>query len=202
MNLIKLISEKNDYQYCNSCLSEVYHLVYYMPDNDDQTTWTKRVQDFKSKRDVQDYEQITKLVIDAIVIENLKFDVVVRNLAHDQTFATASDSILDFAKSVAKATGAHYCPSLIRKYKPTQALHFLNLQERQNVSKGNFYVNEETASKLSSVNSVLIIDDITTTGTSIKAIAQVLKGRWPDIRIYALCLARTIHNHPMANVNL
>lgn len=202
MKLKKLISEKHDSQYCNSDLDEVYFGVYYMPDGDDKTTWTKRIKKFKSKSDKDDYALITSEIINAIKEENLNFDVVVRNFSHDKTCARVDDKILEFAKSISKSTQAVYAPPLIKKRNATAALHTMGLQERKEVSSGNFYVDEKIASKINDVNSILIVDDITTTGTSLKEIAKVLKERWPNAQISALCLARTIHGNPNANIDI
>lgn len=48
---------------------------------------------------------------------------------------------------------------------------------------------------------ILIIDDITTSCTTVAEMVRTIKAEWPDAKCYLFCLART--NHEMnANVNL
>lgn len=203
MNLRKLIGDNNDPQYQNSDLTEAYYLVYYMPDGDDKTNWSQRVGKFKYKLDVDDYKIITETVCQALNKENLTFDIVVRVLGHSKTIASKDDPIQDFTIEVSKATSSNYIPCLIKKRRTTEAFRFLNLLERKNAANSNYYVDDEIVKRLSlNPKSVLIVDDITTSGTSLKEVARALKEKWPNVKVYSLCLARTLHYNPEANLNL
>lgn len=203
MNLRKLIGNDNDPQYLNSDLTEAYYLVYYMSHGDDKTDWSTRVMKFKYKSDVDDYNIITETVCQALIKENLTFDIVVRVLGHSEVNAVNNVPIDDFAKEVSKVTKSQYIPNLMIKRRATEAFHNLNLNGRQNAAHNNYYVDDEIVKRLSlNPRSVLIVDDITTSGTSLKEIARALKEKWPNVEVYSLCLARTLHYNSEANLNL
>lgn len=200
MKLIKLISEKNDWQYKNAGLVEAYHLLYYMPDRNDVTDWTDRILNFKSKSNIDDYNLITELVANAVLDLNLHFDYVTRVLRHNETEALVNAPIIDFVKRIANVANATYCPQLLNKNRTTRSLHTLpTLKERQEEIRDVFFVNDDL-----NLNgkTLLIIDDITTSCTTITEMVKTLKKKWPEINIYLLCLARTIHGCPNANSNL
>lgn len=191
-----------DWQYTDCGLSEAYYLAYYMPYGD-VTNWTARIHKFKNKEDVEDYEVLTNLVTAAIKEDDLHFDFVVRVLGHNQICAKVNDSIRDFAIKVSEAVNAIYVPALIRKHNATVPLHTLGRQGRFQVSAGNYYVDQSKYEGLNLNNKkVLIVDDITTTGSSLIEICRALHEVWPDAKVYSLCLARTKNDNPSANLNL
>ena len=191
-----------DWQYTGCGLSEVYYLAYYMPYGD-ETNWTSRIRKFKNQEDVADYKVLTNLVTGAIKEDNLQFDFVVRVLGHNHKSAKKGDSIRDFAIEVSKATNARYIPALIKKHNVTDPLHTMGKADRLQATKGNYYVDLSVYEDLNLNNKkVLIVDDITTTGSSLIEICRALHEVWPDAKVYALCLARTKNDNPSANLNL
>lgn len=198
MELKRLLVPYNQYYFAG--LSEAYHLVYYLPDGDDVTDWTTRVLNFKRKSNIDDYNEITRLTTEAIHEAEIKFDFVTRILGHKELKAQNGAAIIDFAKAIAKETGALYIPQLLNKTRETTPLHFLGRAERQAEIEGVFFVN----TKFYDMNnkSLLVVDDISTSCTTIAEMIKILKKQWPDINVYLLCLARTIHGNPNANENL
>lgn len=191
-----------DWQYTNCGLSESYYLAYYMPYGD-VTNWTSRIHKFKNKEDEEDYEILTNLVTNAIKEDDLQFDFVVRALGHNNKYARKDDPIRDFAVEVAKASNARYIPMLIKKHNATAPLHTMGRQARFQVSRGNYYVDESKRKELDLNNKkILIVDDITTTGSSLIEICRALHEIWPKAKVYSLCLARTKNDNPNANLNL
>lgn len=202
MELKKLISDQRDRQYINAGLVEAYHLLYYLPDRNDVTNWTGRILDFKSKKNIDDYGVITNLVVNAVSNQNLHFDYVIRVLRHNEKEALNDAPIIDFVRNIANVTHATYCPQLLNKTRTTRSLHTLpTLLERQEEIKGVFYVNENLGLDLNG-KTLLIVDDITTSCTTIAEMVKTLKMKWPEVNVSLLCLARTLHDNPEANLNL
>jgi predicted amidophosphoribosyltransferase len=42
---------------------------------------------------------------------------------------------------------------------------------------------------------VLIIDDVTTTGATIKEVARALKNQYSSVKLYSYCLCKTSEDH-------
>ena len=90
-----------------------------------------------------------------------------------------------FANCVSKYTGIPVDKkSLIRK-KPTVAQKELNDEMRRANLEGAFAVD---ASRVSSYKSVLLVDDIYTTGSTVDACAKLLKKAGVD-KVYVLCIS-------------
>lgn len=195
------LKKLEDFQYYAAGLAGAYHLVYYMPDKDDVTNWTHRVIEFKNGESPVDYAEITNLMTEAILEADFHFDYVTRVLGHNEIKALNKAPIIPFVKEIANATGANYHPQLLNKTRTTRPLHTLpTLQERKDEVRGVFFVKDKELDL--NYKRLLIVDDITTSCTTIAEMVKTLKSEWPNIEIYLLCLARTIHNEPNANQNL
>lgn len=188
-----------DSQYHEAGLNEAYHIVYYIP-RDDVTNWTNRVLNFKNKTNIADYKAITDLCVEAMKQEQLNFDYVIRVMGHNETTPLMNAKIREFVLAITKATGATYLPQLLNKYRKTRPLHTLpTLSERQEEMRGVFFVKEETIDL--NERTILIIDDISTSCTTVAEMIKTIKARWPLAIFYLFCFARTNHN-PNANQNL
>jgi len=66
---------------------------------------------------------------------------------------------------------------------------------------GAYSINENLNLNLNGSN-VLIIDDVITTGTTLKTISTVLRERWPEIKISVFCLARAMRYRRDVNLCL
>lgn len=188
-----------DWQYRIAGLKEAYHIVYYIPHND-VTTWSNRVLNFKARENEQDYQQIKQITIDAFQRSRLEFDFVTRVLGHNETSALKNASIEEYTQAIAVAINATYLPQLLNKYRSTRPLHKLKLQDRQAEVQGVFFIKDEKYDLNN--KKILIIDDITTSCTTVAEMIKTLKAKWPNIQCYLFCLARTERNDPEANLNI
>lgn len=195
---LKTLSNKH-LQYKAAGLEEAYHLVYYIPQGD-TTTWTARVARFKNRADEEDFQLIKSMTIEAFVNSRLTFDYVIRVLGHNETVPLKSAKIREYVYDIASAIGAKYLSQLLNKTRSTAALHTLpTLLDRQKEIKNVFFIKNRDEN-LNNKN-ILIIDDITTSCTTVAEMVRTIKAEWPDAKCYLFCLART--NHEMnANVNL
>ncbi|WP_257669201.1 ComF family protein [Parapedobacter tibetensis] len=121
-------------------------------------------------------------------------DILVRALGHPETAVLfkADPKPLDLlCVAIASKVGCGFLPDLLQKKRNTTKLTGLNRFERERELE-NVY-------KLGNVfgwgkKRVWIIDDVVTTGATIRAVATVLKKRYASVEIYAFCLARTDAN--------
>ncbi|MCM0347364.1 phosphoribosyltransferase [Bacteroides fragilis] len=196
---LKTLSDK-DWQYNAAGLEEAYHLVFYLRNKDDVTGWTTRVSDFKHKSNEADYQLIKEMTVDAFSNSGLKFDYVIRVLGHDEKVAQSSAPIIDYVKAIASVTDAIYIPQLLNKHKKTRPLHTLYTKvDRQNEMKDVFFVKNDE----NDLNNkkILIIDDISTSCTTVAEMIKTIKAKWPRAQCYLFCLARTSYD-PNANKNI
>lgn len=88
------------------------------------------------------------------------------------------------------ATRVPYHSKLLKRVRETASQVKLSVQERQANVAGAFSANSD----LVAGKNVLVIDDVTTTGSTLNACAQALKTAGAN-HIYGLTLARTIHQN-------
>lgn len=88
------------------------------------------------------------------------------------------------SKEISKITKIPTLTDIVIRCKKTNPLKSLSLTERQNNIKNAFKVSENAVK----LKTIVIIDDIYTTGTTIDEISRVIKARY-DCKIYFLTLA-------------
>lgn len=192
---MELKSLSYDPQYTNAGLEDAYHIVYYIPKNQDLTDWSEKVSACKRKVG----QDIINECVNALNIEGLYFDYVIRMMGHKETIPLKNAPIRSLAVAIADATGAKYLPQLLHKKKETTPMHFLSLAERQVEINDVFQVNDRTYNL--NEKKILIVDDITTTCTTVAEMIKTLKKVWPKAIFYLFCIARTSHDEH-ANENL
>lgn len=100
-----------------------------------------------------------------------EIDVIISMPAHKSKFYTKEyDLPMFMAKEIAKRYNVEYNNNLIKKVKRTKSQHSLTLAQRKTNLKGAFKAAEEVKGK-----NILLVDDITTSGTSLEEVAKTLK---------------------------
>lgn len=90
----------------------------------------------------------------------------------------------EFAQELSRLTGIPVREDLVRRVKPTKALKTLNVSQRQNNLKKAFLFTQNDVK----LNTIILVDDIYTTGTTLDAVArECLKGGVS--RIYSVTVA-------------
>jgi predicted amidophosphoribosyltransferase len=166
----------------------VWHLYYYFkyPSGD---YLSHQLMDFKA-----DYEQqiktFSQLSSDAFGKTEWTFDFVTRALGSKETTATKPNRVREVAVAIADRMHALYIPQLLKKSKKTRAFKGgLSKQQRVEEIANVYEINED---RDLNDKSILIVDDISTTGTTFEVIAAVIQAKYPKARIYGFCLARTM----------
>ncbi len=86
-------------------------------------------------------------------------------------------------KGISEILGKQHFPKLINRKKYTQSQTKLNIQERRSNVAEAFVLNPRCIGEISGKN-ILLVDDVITTGSTIEAVAQVLKQNGASL-VYA-----------------
>ena len=93
----------------------------------------------------------------------------------------------NIAKCFSKKASLPLNSYLIFRIKPTKPLHKLKIEERKKVLKNCFFINDTFMDKS---KPILIIDDIVTTGATLKECVKALRNKGFK-KVYAITLAST-----------
>jgi len=168
-------------------VKQAYHLVNYYKKGsihyDDVSKWILNFKDAD--------QNIVELWSD-YVSDDLKgaieVDCVIRALGHDELKADGDKPLDIICKMIEKNCGIKYLNKVLFKKNTHTPLKTLNAAQRTDVLKGVYDVKIDS---LQSINSILIIDDLSTTGETLSAIAKEIKKVSKNIDIYCYTIAKT-----------
>ena len=89
---------------------------------------------------------------------------------------------------------SHYLPGLLEKRSPCRAIKEFTRPRREEELRDLYTITPLHAKTLASAPSLLIIDDVLTTGTTVKMIIETLRQATPAPRIRIFTLAKAIYN--------
>jgi len=185
-------------------LNNVYHLGYYIPKNtgmDDQLS--REVLNFKENKasSVRQWKHL----FDSVDLPR-KHGFCVRVLGHDEmNVPTGSNLPLDRLGQYLsdKYASLNYFPQMIAKSKQTQALKFLGRNERRQELAGAYrciifeqQFLDRFPEKRYHKFSLIIIDDIITTGSSLIAVSHAIQETYPNAIINCVTLTKTSDPDP------
>lgn len=168
-----------------------FALFYYLK-NTDLTHISNRILSLK-EGDFGDFgDYCTDLIAENL--KNEKIDFCVRALSSKESIVLPKSEIgsQKLGLSLSQKLGIAYIPHILKK-KITKPMHSISdKSERLSNINGSYSLNEEIIDNLDLNKSrILIIDDISTTGATVNEIARVLKDRWPKVKLYFTCVAKT-----------
>ena len=193
---MKRRKRKNKHQFLKSFeleinnLKKCYYLWDYLPKNNfNQNGISKCILDFKDNNNIQ-VQSLSKIASEACqsVFSN-NIDIVIRALGHDEVLVQETNRPLDsLGRQISTAINAEYHPNFLNKTEKNSSLKFLSKENRVNELHGK-YIFKSPLDKLNL--SVLLIDDITTTGSTIKEICRAINVQLPGSNIYFFALGKT-----------
>jgi len=181
-------------------LESAQHLAYYFPSSHGRESDT--ISEHLLKFKVNQEPFVTKWV-DLIIseIDSLPLvDFIVRVLSSKETSASGNTSLDKLGRAMAEATDAKYCPTWVEKKRQTQQLKFMGKAARQNELDGIFTFsikgekrgNPRIHEGGERFIKIMIIDDVTTTGSTIKEIYRTIHEKYPKCPVHAFVLGKTI----------
>lgn len=158
-----------------SALDGVRHLATYSHD-DENCVARGIVYALKNSNDSYVFEFVAKELSDNIIGKTALENTVIVNVPRNPR--TVSEIGYDHAKRLAEKisliTGIRYADVLGQK-KNKKAQKMLNSVQRTENAKKNFYYKSDTKENINGCN-VILVDDIGTTGASLKVCAELLKN--------------------------
>lgn len=178
----------------------VWHLCYYYTNQRDR--YSNKLLNFKNgiEKDLNEWLNWAKLeLVETLEAEGIKIDYVIRVLGSQETIPLRSKPVAFLARNIASEIGARYIPRILSKKHNTAKFTKLNsLDERINEISGVYQVSDEY--DLNGKN-ILIVDDITTSGTTLRYVRQAILRKYKNARFYGFCLGKTSYDHS-ANENI
>ncbi len=148
----------------------------------------KAIHKLKYKRDLGLGEKLAQPLVNLLLANNWDIDLVTAvplNAARQKD--RGYNQSLCLARPLAWETGLPIVASIIKRIKRTRSQVGLSLEERKINVAGAFWAEQ----KLVNGKSILIIDDVVTTGATINSCAEALM-RAKASRVYGLTLARSM----------
>jgi hypothetical protein len=169
----------------------VAHLCYYIAGNRDLLS--QKIIDFKDglPATVTTWVNWAKKEIEKT--DWCDFDYIIRSLGSAETCVSGSANrpldVLGINLALASPK-AKYVPEIICKTKPTRPLHtILTASERRTELEAAYKLTDKSPDL--NGKKILIIDDVTTAGTTFDVIANIIKAKYPRATLYAFCLGQT-----------
>jgi len=147
----------------------------------------EKILDLKSNRN--DGLQQWSLLLNQIAALLPKADVIIRALGHDELIPK-KNYLCSLAKILADKTGAVYQPSFLSKSQNTVKLSTLKRHERLREIKGQY--STSSLLKLEQEVSIIIFDDVFTTGATTHEIKRAIHQDYPNARVYIFTLVKTL----------
>lgn len=155
----------------------------------------KAILRLKYQRDLGLGEVLSQYLVRAYLLQEWHIDAVIPvPLSLDRQAMRGYNQASVLAKPFALSLGLEFRPQALARVRETRSQVGLSAQERQNNVQEAFLANPELVNS----KKILVIDDVTTTGSTLNACAAALKDAGAAI-VYCLTLARAAK--PVTNSN-
>lgn len=182
---------KEDFWYVQ--LVNAFHLAYYVPLNHiEDTPISKYVKEFKNNNP-KFVSAWSEWACQEIKAAHLKFECIVRALGSKEHSSDGTNPLDELGRKLANAISTKYTPQLLAKTRLTPPMHKLRTKlEREDAVRDSYYVTDDSLDLTN--KKVLIIDDISTSKTTIAEILRALRSKYEFTEYYFFFLARTKYN--------
>lgn len=166
-----------------------WHLVYYIPSRWKSEPLSNSLIKFK-ENDVKIVDKWISQAIPLIESLGIEFHYIIRALGSKELEASGNKPLDKLGEAIAKKMNCHYVPECIKKNRLTEPMHsFRKKHERQSELEGVYYYDKKL--RLDDDSNFLILDDINTTGSTVKAIRKEIQAAYPNSHIFFFTLGRT-----------
>lgn len=187
--------EFNEQEYCFDCVKKDHQYTYGISLWEYDSTMRKSISDFKykSRREYADFyiEEIIKYYKEEIMI--MSPDVLVPIPIHKSKLLDRGYNQAEvLCQGLSSKLGIPTIPNLLMRDKKTLPQKQLNDKERVKNLQQAFSFNEKARFKTNmSINKVLLVDDIYTTGSTIEACSRILiKNGISEVYFVSICVGK------------
>ena len=193
-----MISLLTEWQYRGLRLARAWHLAYYIPEEHEIAgTLSSRIIEFKNSWPKGTVDRWCQWAIDDLAAASLRFDFILRALGSKELIPRTDRSLDTLGNRVATRQGAMYAPAILNKVRETAPLHTLRTLDERRREMANAYLAVDQSRDLNGRH-VLLLDDVTTTNTTLAEMLRALRVEWPRANYSFFSLGRTSRN-PEAN---
>lgn len=170
---------------------ESWYLCYYVPypEHKKADIVTNALIDFKEGEDYA-VDAWTSIVVQELKAKGIKFDIVVRALSSKELKASGDKPMDHLGKNLVANIGGVYLPAALTKTAVTTPMHKIKKAvDRASELDGKYKCGFKTTVPANS--RILILDDISTSGTTLTKIREAIIAKVPTAKIHVLTLGRT-----------
>jgi len=179
-----------------------YYLCRYLPFSFGKDDLSKSIIQFKNGNslDLQAWTECAASELGHVGIA--KDSLIVRVLnSREVSVSPPGNTSLDYlGRILARVLSCDYRPMLLKKNRTTQAAKQLKRDEREQEYSNVYFMDKNFP--ISNDPTFLILDDIVTTGTTVKAVIKAIRKVFAKARIYIFTLASTQYNIDLQAVRL
>lgn len=171
-----------------SSLTQGYFLCYYIPSKKDATVLSDLLINFKNNAPTNIVNELCEWACTELLQAGIKIDLIVRALGSKETEPLEGKALDQLGNKLAEYLNACYKPELLKKRRFTYPMKRLELEERKAAINNAYYFDGKD---ISGTNTILIIDDIYTSGATINEIIRSVKVEYPKLSICFFTLGKT-----------
>lgn len=179
-------------------LSGAYYLAHYIPrsqgGNDELSSFLLQFKD-NNHTAVKKWSDFAAASLRS---SGVNFKVIVRALGSSETTVHTGTPLDHLGQTIAGELGAVYMPKLLSKSRQNKSLKYLSAVERAQELTGLYSFNNYGAV---SGDNILLIDDVVTTGTTLKSVYSAITQSCPQVNVYFFTLAKTFDSWRDENTN-
>ena len=168
-----------------------FYLSHYFPSSRGvQDNLSKRLLEFKDNQK-DSVQRFTNISISKLKSKIDNLDIIIRALGSSEIKATANTSLDFLCSGIASSYGCTYSPESLWKTRTTDQLKDLGRRSKRLEEINGVYSfhTEEPASDISL--KVLLVDDVSTTGSTVQEISRAIRAEKPHAQIYFFSLSKT-----------
>ncbi|OQP57843.1 hypothetical protein [Niastella populi] len=185
-----MISLLTEWKYRTLGLHGAWHLCYYVS-AERQTNGTLPYYVIQFKDNNQQWvHKWCNWASTVLSGTDINFDCIIRALGSRELRPSGQKALDKLGTVLAKQLNCEYSPTILAKHRETPPMHTIRTRDERRQMMENVYFVANQEKDLNNKN-VLILDDVTTSNTTISAILEVLKQQWPHGRYYFFCLGKT-----------
>ncbi|HVD99448.1 MAG TPA: hypothetical protein VNB90_14665 [Cytophagaceae bacterium] len=164
-----------------------YFLCYYIPSRNDVTILSNLLISFKNNEPTDIIDEFCEWASTELSKEKIKVSIIVRALRSKETKVNTEIALDILGHRLATSLGASYKHDILKKTRFTYPLKRLEFNERPTEINNTYYFDYDCSEE----DSILIIDDIYTSGATISEIIRSIRVKAPDIPICFFTLGKT-----------